>query len=92
MLVYILRNVLSLGHQTGADESDDRYGKKNPQGTRNALDDLNTDIIGVDQLNKGNVIGLHQYQHVQRGTRKSQDQGVRHGAHRIPADMHTRTE
>ena len=53
MLVYISRNALSPRHKTGADESDDRYGKKDPQGPRNALYDLDADIIGVDQLDKG---------------------------------------
>ena len=92
MLVYISRNALSPRHKTGADESDDRYGKKDPQGPRNALYDLDADIIGVDQLDKGDVVSLNQNQHIQRRSGKSKDQGVRHGPHRIPADMHTRTE
>ena len=52
MLVYISRNALPR-HKTGADESDDRYGKKDPQGPATLCMISDTDIIGVGSVDKG---------------------------------------
>ena len=65
-----------------------RNRQHNAEAAGQPLHDGDADIVGVDDLLIGQVIGVVQHQHAHAAAGKGQNQGVAVGAHHIPAHMH----
>ena len=83
---------LPSAHEAGAEQRHKGDREDDSHGTGHALDQFNGHGVAVDDLDEGIAVNLEQQQHIQRRTRKSQDQGVCHGAHGIAADVHAGAE
>ena len=80
-------NIRSLpAHEAGAEQRHKGDCEDNTHGAGHALDQFNGHGVAVDDLDEGIAVDLKQQQHIQGRARKSQDQGVRHGAHDVPSN------
>ena len=66
----------------------DRYGEDDAEAGREAFHDFNADGIGVDELQVRQVVGVVQEPYAEGSAEEGQDEGRRHGAHDVAADVH----
>ena len=66
----------------------DGYGEDDAEAGREAFHDFNADGIGVDELQVRQVVGVVQEPYAEGSAEEGQDEGRRHGAHDVAADVH----